>query len=75
MLDYWLRGVEQLITRRLLASRTFHSIVRGTNKRVHEFRHGKSPSDAKLDDGGGLEKGNTFWKAMAEEMRNQLRGK
>ncbi|KAH8590859.1 hypothetical protein B0O99DRAFT_520758, partial [Bisporella sp. PMI_857] len=60
----------------LLASPTFHHVVRRVHKRVHELKHGKDPAEmggTNIDTPGGSDS-SRFLKYYMEELKNQFRG-
>ncbi|OOF99778.1 hypothetical protein ASPCADRAFT_203583 [Aspergillus carbonarius ITEM 5010] len=70
-----LRPLENWLTSRLLASRSFHKMVGVIHRRVHHLKNGVPPEVRNTEIEKAGPGANSFYQYFKEEIRDQMRGK
>ncbi|GKZ34735.1 hypothetical protein AbraIFM66950_005091 [Aspergillus brasiliensis] len=70
-----LRPLEEWLTARLLASRSFHKMVGGIHRRVHHLKTGIPLEEVHGPDSGkSASRLNQFFEYFKEELKDQMKG-
>ncbi|KAK2628965.1 hypothetical protein QTJ16_002068 [Diplocarpon rosae] len=74
----WVQFVEVWLTRRLLASPTFHRAVKRVHKKVHEIQRGEKLIDPSELTGTNIDRARLdpqrFLRHYMDELRDQFKG-
>ncbi|PWY76627.1 hypothetical protein BO83DRAFT_425554 [Aspergillus eucalypticola CBS 122712] len=72
---FLLRPLEEWLTSRLLASRSFHKLVGGIHRKVHHLKTGVPLEDVHGPDSGkSASKLSQFFEYFREELKDQMKG-